>query len=241
MMIDSQTSQIIESLDIEYDQMGEEVEEEKKLLENPLINYHCKKCRQLLFDQNDIIPHQQLSQQIPSMRTADERTHCEIVFIREVDTLLTPRPKIEEDEDQISDSLAVTAPRRLECGSCHFKLGRCAPVSLVCSCGGFAPLTSVSPTGYYFAVSLSRVDGVLPNADYSVPRNLSRAVESLEACRVEAEKASENSKKLQKEQQKLKREKKRNKKQQRENQRGNFTEFRNKSTVQPHNRMDPQQ
>ena len=201
-------------------------------LDRDMVRYACKRCRTILFTEDDLVPHRsqqsvagvqgvgQGGEGVKGKKGAIEewdRTQCQNLFVRPMVWMSNLQLSVAGGSSSSSSTSAVlTTSDRIECGECGYKLGRCGMVALYlpCSCG-----RQCDGPPPYFSISLSRVDPLEHSALLKAPR---AAEAQFAAQRAEAESEQAARSKERKAAQKAK-EGKRTKRQQKEDQRGNFT------------------
>ena len=218
-------------------------------LERDILRYACRRCRTVLFSEDDVIPHANPTDTASSLSATSssssaasggggrkkgqlssaDLTHCESSFIRPMTWMRNIHTS--GGTSSHKPSAVLVNSDRIEC-PCGAKLGRCGMVALYipCSCGR---LCDGPPP--YFAVHRSKVDVIDRSAlqALAAPRAVGEQWTEAQRDAEEQERLRQTSKK---ERDRQKKDNKRVKRQTRNDQKGNFSEFRNKSLVHAKNR-----
>ena len=219
-------------------------------LERDIVRYACKRCRTILFTEDDLVPHRSQQSAAAAAAAGDaqgedakgrkggidewERTQCQQLFVRPMVWMsnLQLSAAGSGSSSSSSTSAVLTTSERVECGECGYKLGRCGMVALYlpCSCG-----RQCDGPPPYFSISLSRVDPLEHSALLKAPR----AVEAQFTAQ-QAEAQSEAAAKIRdRKAAQMAKSSKRTKRQQKEDQRGNFTSAQAAHSPQPDIVVDP--
>ena len=227
-------------------------------LDRDILRYACRRCRTVLFSEDDVIPHASSDDTAKSISThataasassasasmagssrkkasmsAADLTHCESTFIRPMVWMRNIATSSATTSSTKLSAVLVNS-ERIEC-PCGAKLGRCGMVALYipCSCGR---LCDGPPP--YFTVHRSRVDVI----DRSALRQTLAAPRAVDEQWTETQREAEEEERMRqlskRERDRLKRDNKRVKRQTRDDQRGNFSEFRNKTLVHAKSKAD---
>jgi len=157
---------VVEESDEQEGSSEEEILSEEDDVQNAVQNaekkkvrYACKKCRRLLFDEDDVASHNE-SEFANKVTKRDEGSVetdlCQMIFTKHVKWAKLSSESVAEEEVEQSEGVPLAESGRLVCPGCSSKLGRWTihqPVS--CTCGMLSPLPS-------FAVKKKVMDIILP-------------------------------------------------------------------------------